>query len=220
MADQKKTTIYLIRHAQTIGNAEGILQGQTMGGQLSKHGMHQAEALGTWAKTKRIDAVYSSPLSRALQTAAIAFPSKKPIMMDELMEQDVGILSGKTVHDAFEFLHKMGVSRAQASERSIDYYLLRYGNDFGGESEKDVSSRGMAALQKIAKDNPGKTVAVVSHGNFNKCVICTIQGLEFSYDQLTSMHQENTGINTITFAGGSQTVGAINDTSHLDLVIK
>jgi len=213
-----KTTIYLIRHAETIGNAEGIIQGQTMGGKLSKHGLRQAGALARWAATAKISAVYSSSLSRAVETAKIAFPTIEPTQMDELMEQDAGELSGKTTEEAFKIFHNMHLSKAQEPERTIDYYLLRYGHELSGESAKDVAVRGMRALEGIAKANAGKSAAVVSHGNLIKCVLCTINGLEISYDNFKWLVLENTGITTIEFRSDGPSVVAINDTRHQDFV--
>ena len=211
-----KTTIYIIRHAETVGNAEGIIQGQTIGGKLSKHGLHQAEALGKRAKQNKIDAVYSSPLSRAIETAKIAFPNAAIIQKDELMEQDAGEMSSKTIAEAFKIFHKMHLSGAREPERTIDYYLLRYGHEIGGESERDVQERGMKALNGIAKANGGKSVAVVSHGNLIKCVLCAILGTPPSYENFRNMVQENCCINIIEFGAQGPSVVAINDTSHLD----
>jgi probable phosphoglycerate mutase len=213
-----KTTIYLIRHAETIGNAEGIIQGQTMGGTLSKHGTRQAQALGRWAAAKDVSPVYSSPLSRAAATAKIAFPNATIIEKDGLMEQDAGELSGKTIEEAFRIFHKMNLSGAREPERTIDYFLLRYGHELSGESAKDVAERGMKALGEIAKVNAGKSVAVVSHGNLNKCVLCAITGYALSYENFKKMVQGNCCINTIEFGSDGPSVVAINDTRHLDSV--
>jgi len=213
-------TIYLIRHAETVGNAEHIIQGQTMGGELSKHGTRQAQALAEWAKKNKIDAVYCSPLSRAVETSRVAFPNFEPKEMDELMEQDAGELSGKTTEEAFKIFHKMNVSGAREPERTIDYYLLHYGHELSGESAKDVSERAMKALGKIVQENAGKTVAVVSHGNLIKCVLCAITGDALSYDNFKKMIQNNCCINTIEFGSEGPSVVAINDTSHLDSVAR
>jgi probable phosphoglycerate mutase len=210
-----KTTIYLIRHAETVGNAEGIIQGQTVGGKLSKHGTRQAEELGKWALQNGIDAVYSSSLSRAIDTAAIAFPNIEQKQMDELMEQDAGELSGKTIEEAFKIFHKMNLSKARAPERTIDYYLLRYGHELGGESSKDVAERGMKALRQVAKANAGKTVAIISHGNLIKCVLCEIAGIPLSYDNFKKMILGNCCINIITHSEEGFAAESTNGTDHL-----
>jgi len=214
------TTIHLIRHAETVGNAEHIIQGQTMGGKLSKHGERQAQALCEWAGKNSIDAIYCSSLSRAVETSRIAFPNLEAKQMDELMEQDAGELSGKTTEEAFKIFHKMNLSGAREPERTIDYYLLRYGHELSGESSKDVQERGMKALEEIVKANPGKTVAVVSHGNLNKCVLCAITGYELSYENFKKMIQNNCCVNTIEFGPDGPSVVAINDTDHLVSVVR
>jgi len=211
-----KTIIYLIRHAETVGNAEGIIQGQTIGGKLSKHGIRQAWALGKWAEKNKIDVVYSSTLSRAVETAKIAFPNAQLRQMDGLMEQDAGELSAKTVEEAFKTFHKMHLSGAQEPEHVIDYYLLRYGHELGGESAKDVQERGMKALEEIAKANEGKSVAVVAHGNLIKCILCEILGTPLSHENFRKMIQENCGINTITYSQEDGfAVESINYAGHL-----
>jgi len=214
------TTVYLIRHAETVGNAEHIIQGQTVGGVLSKHGEKQAQALGKWSAGKNISAVYSSSLSRARETTKIAFPKAEPVFLDDLMEQDAGELSGKTSEEAFKIFHKMNLSGAREPERTIDYYLLRYGHELSGESAKDVQERGMKALGEIAKANTGKTVAVVSHGNLIKCVLCAITGDALSYDNFKKMIQNNCCVNTIEFEVEGPSVVAINDTDHLVSVVR
>jgi len=212
------TIIHLIRHAETVGNAENIIQGQTVGGKLSKHGERQAQELAKWAATKDIAAVYSSPLSRAVETAKIAFPSFEAKQMDGLMEQDAGELSGKTTQEAFKIFHSMHLSKAQEPERTIDYYLLRYGHELAGEATADVRERGMKAIEEIARANVGSEVAVVSHGNLIKCVLCAINGTEVSYENLKNLVLENCCINTVEFCPGGPSVVAINDTRHLDFV--
>jgi uncharacterized phosphatase len=104
--------IYLCRHGQSVANAEGTLAGH-LDSPLNETGREQAKELGELAKKSglKFDHVYTSPLSRARETAEIIAritTSPLPKDMDELIERDFGILTGKRYSEiddyATEFL--------------------------------------------------------------------------------------------------------------------
>ena len=79
-----------VRHQQAQICLHALNGGNPAG--ADQQGARQAEALGKWAAAKGMPVVYSSPLSRAIETAKIAFPKAAIIEMDGLMEQDAGEL--------------------------------------------------------------------------------------------------------------------------------
>lgn len=92
---------YFVRHGESESNADGRIQGHH-DSSLSNIGLDHAEAAGTWFSGKKIDAILTSPLSRARQTAgAIArhAGTGEPEPLPELMELDTGILSGTRLAD-------------------------------------------------------------------------------------------------------------------------
>ncbi len=154
-----QTIIYLVRHG-SYENPKGILHGRLPGFPLSKEGKFQVHNLATFLKNKAITAVYSSPLTRAYETAAIiAAPHKVKVQTDKRLLDIKTPLQGKPL----SYLH------------SINFRLYRH--EFikaGGEKLSDVFKRMDLFLKDILKQYPGKTIVVVSHGD-------PIQSIAFKY---------------------------------------
>lgn len=97
-----KLHLYLVRHCESLGNRENIFQGQ-LDLDISDTGEKQLALLALRFRNIPIDAVYSSPLKRAYKTAeAVDLYHSLPIIkLPELMEVDVGALSGMKLDKAF-----------------------------------------------------------------------------------------------------------------------
>jgi len=210
------TTIFLIRHAETEGNLARICQGQTIGGKLSKKGRQHARKLRKWIGEEGIEIVYCSPLSRAVETARIVFGNKKIITEPLLIEQHFGRLSKKTPEQIFEILAKDGfVLPGMKKQEKQPWMLLRHSSKYGGETEEAVFSRGREAIIKTAKKHPGKKVALIAHGRFNKIVLCKLLGFDFDSAEYGKILQENTCVNIIRVKGKKAKVICMNQTGHL-----
>ena len=87
--------IYIIRHGQTELNNRSALQGRS-DHPLNETGIAQAEAAAKrlWERGIAFDRVFSSPLTRAIQTARIVAPGLKPVVDDRLIEMDYGPFEG------------------------------------------------------------------------------------------------------------------------------
>ena len=87
--------LYIIRHGESAYNAEHRIQGQ-LDPPLSPLGIRQAEALAHWARGESFDALYSSPLARAADTAGrlAAAIGLTPIFDDRLRELNAGVFQG------------------------------------------------------------------------------------------------------------------------------
>ena len=98
----KKLHLYLVRHCESLGNRDNIFQGQ-LDLDISATGEKQLALLALRFRNIPIDAVYSSPLKRAYKTAeAVDLYHSLPIIkLPELMEVDVGALSGMKLDKAF-----------------------------------------------------------------------------------------------------------------------
>src|SRR5215472_1133491 len=135
------TTLLLVRHGETDWNAGGRLQGHT-DRPLSDFGRRQAQRLAEELEDERLEAIYSSDLSRARETAEIA--GKRlglTVELDpDLREKDWGTWEGLTA-----------VERDRV--------------EFVGESTEEHQERILRALQRIAERHPdGGRVLVVTHG--------------------------------------------------------
>lgn len=155
--------LILLRHGETEWNKTGRLQGQ-LDTQLNEAGLEQAKTVAKllwyFKIVDKVDAVVSSDLSRASQTAdfiAEYCPSAQRLQDPGLREIHAGILEGK-------FLTEIAEERKALTGawQSGDYDACYP----GGESVNDAMKRGVAALQRAA--GLGETVVVVAHGGLIK----------------------------------------------------
>jgi broad specificity phosphatase PhoE len=139
------TTILLVRHGETDWNREGRFQGHA-DPPLNELGRQQARQLAEQLAPMPIDAVYSSDLKRARETAEIVAARKGLTVTVErgLREIDVGSWSGLT--------------RAEIEER------FPGARHHDGETREAHLARIVAAAERIARDHPGERVLIVSHG--------------------------------------------------------
>lgn len=147
--------LYLVRHGQSLSNAEGRIQGQ-LDVRLSPFGERQSLALAAAFRSLPIDAVYASPLARAMQTAApIADALGLPVQTDDrLKEINAGVFQG-VLWSEIE-AHSPDLA-AKWREQDPDFVIP------GGESRRMLGIRGRAALEAI-RASEHRQVVVVSHG--------------------------------------------------------
>src|SRR5262249_21318462 len=149
------TRLFLVRHGATDLSAEDRFSGAE-GVELSEAGRAQAARLGERLRPEGIGAVYSSPLSRAMETARIVSTgwSTTPVPVDGLREVSHG--------------HWEGLQRKEVEERFAAEYAMWEEDPFtcapsGGESGVEVLARALPALRKIIDEHAGSKVLVVSH---------------------------------------------------------
>ncbi|MEN8184178.1 MAG: histidine phosphatase family protein [Myxococcota bacterium] len=158
-----KTEFVLIRHAQSVWNAEGRWQGQG-DPPLSRQGREQAQTLARQVIDESPALLVASDLARARETAEIVGRSLGlPVELEgRLRELDVGDWSG---------LHHAEVARrwpdALARFRAGDPEV-QVG---GGESRRELRARALAALECWAERAPGGCVAVVTHGGLLRTLL-------------------------------------------------
>jgi len=93
--------LYVARHGETLSNIERRLTGKDNDSSLTEKGIEQAKRLGKSLEHIIFDAVYSSPLNRAIDTANIAFGNKYKIYIDDrLAEIGLGVMDGMTYDEA------------------------------------------------------------------------------------------------------------------------
>jgi uncharacterized phosphatase len=152
--------IALIRHGQTDWNLAARMQGRT-DIPLNETGREQALVAASVLENEPWDAVVSSPLGRARETAEIiARALGVPIggSYDELIEQDFGAAEGTLV--------------AELATRWPE-------RDFADkEPDEEVGPRGIRGLERIALDHPGARVLAVAHGTLIRHTLAAISGHE------------------------------------------
>jgi broad specificity phosphatase PhoE len=146
-------TVHLIRHGQSEWNASRRLQGQA-DPPLSPLGQSQAVDLASSLLGVPLDAVLSSDLQRAMDTALILGASRGLAVHSEpaLREQSLGVLEG------------MGVDEALALVSDLDWTDPDMSVE-GGESLREVATRLGPLLRAISAGRHGQSVALVSHGD-------------------------------------------------------
>ena len=166
------TEIYLIRHTQAEGNLYRVMQGHWDSG-VTELGLQQIELLAERFQHVHIDAVYASDLYRAYLTAtAISRWHNLPIQKEPLLREiHLGPWETKFFADlAYEQPEKM---RDFISDQ--EHWQLE-----GAETYRQVRDRAYPALERIARENEGKAVAVVSHGVTIRCMLSRITGLSLN----------------------------------------
>ena len=159
--------IYLLRHAQSVANTKGILAGQDDSVELSKVGFKQAESLVSYLSAIKFSKVYSSPLTRCIQTIApfMEKNSKIDFQIDNrVIEMNYGKWSGQ----------KLAVLSKDSKWKSVQ------NNPAGftfpqGESFKSMRRRIDLALANLKKEKG--PILVVTHGDIIKMAITSSLGL-------------------------------------------
>ncbi len=186
--------ILLIRHGETDYNKEHRVQGQ-LNSSLTPEGIQQAKDVAEYlAENYTIDAIYSSDLDRAVNTAKpLAQRLELPIhTTKDLRELHLGLWQGLLYPDAEKRFPET------ARKRKVDPGNTRYEE---GESYWDLMHRSTAAIDRIAKENDGKTVAVYSHGGTIRALICAWMGLPVE-EIFTVPAIPNTAVNVLTYDNG------------------
>ena len=199
------TSIYLVRHGETAWNREEIFRGRT-DVPLNETGMKQAELAGQYFKRMEIHAIYSSPLSRAWQTAQKI--SQIYQLKVELLEGIIDISFGNWEGHPHQEIRKMDSETYRQWVESPHLVKL-----LGGESLDDVKKRAMAALEEVIRKHPQKAVVLVSHRVVCKVLICAILGIDNSH--FWQIAQDATAINLIQYKNGKYILSLMNETCHL-----
>jgi broad specificity phosphatase PhoE len=201
--------LYLIRHGATANNRARPprLQGRGIDAELSPEGREQARLTAEFLVPCPLDALYSSPLLRARQTAQpIAERHRLPVqIVPELAEVHIGRWEGMT----WEQVEREYPSEYQAfiSDAGVHPYL-------GGESLEDVRARAVPALVRLLEENIGKTIAIVAHNVVNRVYLAHLMELPLSLYR--AIPQDNCGLTLLRHRHSRTRIITINGTFHLD----
>jgi alpha-ribazole phosphatase len=199
------TRVYLIRHAETTWNAERRLQG-TLDAPLSERGRRQVTALTAVLRAVPLVALYSSPLSRARDTAEPigAACGLRVQLIDELREMDQGEWEGRLVDDVVA----ADGQRVQAWWDAPHEVQVP-----GGESLRQVADRAVHAFHERAARHRGQAIAMVAHGGVNKVILLAALGAPLAHH--FRIRQGNGCINLIEVDDATARVVLLNETEHL-----
>lgn len=199
--------IRLARHGESEGNFAGSLQGSRFDTPLSARGRRQAEALAIRLADEGIDAVWSSPMVRARETAGIvAAPHGVSVSVDaDLVEFDWGVWSGRPFDGALE----QEVSSVRARWRAGETDLA----PSGGESPARAGIRAERFLARLETAG-ARAPLVVAHGRFNRILMALLLGRPLS--RMDEIRQRNGSLSVFEREGAAPaTPVLLDDVSHI-----
>lgn len=187
------TDLTLVRHGETGWHAEHRYAG-TSDIALTERGRQQAERLAGWAEQAGLDAVWTSPLVRASDTAdAVARATGLRARTDErLTELDYGEAEGLT---GAEMTERFGGVRQAFEQDPVAHHLP------GGEDPRHAVERMTACLTAITGEHPDGRVLLVGHGTINRLVLCHLLGLPLRHYRRHFPVVRNCGLTTIRWDG-------------------
>lgn len=206
-----KTTILLIRHGETEWNTLGKFQGCTDIA-LSEAGIKQAELLKN-RLNGNFDYIYTSPLSRAFETAKIlaSQTNKEVTIATEIREINFGEWEGLTIHEIEKNYPE--IFKAWRTDKKESYIC-------GGDSSiHNAADRAKKCILDIVSKHKGKKIAIVAHGGIIKAGLIGV--FEWDMTMYHKMALGNTCINTLTFNEELKpALVGLNDTNHLKCEVK
>jgi len=197
--------VILVRHGETDWNRKEVFRGR-IDVALNQNGRKQAQALAEATREFHIDAIYSSPLSRSLETAeAVA---------------GIHCMSVKLADGFIDFHYGdwQGLEHREVEKNFPDLYREWHESPHlvqipGGENLYDVSRRSLEELERLSVKCEGQTIMIASHRVVNKVLLCAVMGLDNSH--FWDLRQSNCCLNIFEFSKDRCIIHLLNDTCHL-----
>lgn len=199
----------LVRHGESTWNGLGRYQGR-LDSELSSLGWRQSQALASALRATDLQAIYSSPLERAVTTAgAIAEGRGLEVTVEpDLVEIDHGAWSG--------------LDREEVTRRYPELYRLWREEPTRapmpeGETIVQVSERVVAAVGRLVAAHPQQTLLLCTHDAALRALVCSLMGM--SLDRIWWLRLDSGSLSTVEFEGPEPRVIQLNDTCHLADVV-
>ena len=200
----------MIRHAVNDFVKTGKLAGWTPDVHLNEDGQAQAVALGQRLANVKIDAIYSSPLERTVETAQ-AVIQHHPDLQLELLES-----VGEVRYGAWQ-----GEEISKLAQRKLWRVVQAFPSRVrfpDGESMREAQMRAINALESLTVKHPGQRVAVASHSALIKMIVAHYLGLHLDLFQRIEISPASLTI--IYMASSRPTIVQVNETNYLPLPSK
>ncbi|MFZ2738857.1 MAG: histidine phosphatase family protein [Burkholderiaceae bacterium] len=204
------TRIIAIRHGETAWNADTRIQGH-LDIPLNPTGRWQAQQLAKSLSAETLDAIYSSDLSRAFETASAIsqnhpeLAGREPTQLPALRERCFGAFEGQTWSE----VETQWPEQAQRwHSRDIDF------SPEGGETLVELHSRIESAVDSIAQQHPGQQIALVAHGGVMDVLYRLATRLDLQAPRTWALG--NTAVNRLLWSPEGLSLVGWSDTRHLD----
>lgn len=196
--------LWLIRHGETLGNEKKWIQGH-IDEPLSEIGRQQARLLAKRLATIPFHGVYSSPLSRAYETAQIIFGERQVTIdtMDDLIEIDMGNWESQSFFEMFT-VESFGKRRIFGQDRDLVG---------GAETISALLQRGLRVVKRILTQHQEGNIALVSHSAFLTALVTAQLRLNDRYE-LAPLLIGNASLSILEYRHGRWLLSLLNDQSH------
>lgn len=195
--------LYLIRHGEVDTRYHKVFGGSRIDMELSEQGHAQAKRMAEYIHTEKLDAIYTSPMTRARQTAAPLLeklPHHEPRVIEGLREVDFGVWTGLTWDGV---LQKYGVSAFDWLDQLHAAAIPE------AESAAEFRARVDPSIQQIIKAHPGEQVAVVCHGGVVRMILSLLldiplplmgrMQIEYGSVSIVNLHAHKTELQLLNF---------------------
>lgn len=202
----EETKLYLVRHGETEWNAVGKFQGHS-DVPLSDLGRQQAKKLALRLGSTKIDAFYSSDLSRAMETATIIAKEhhSQVSYLPDLREINFGKWEGLTYD---EISQNYGQLSTHWRSNPVDTQIPN------GEKLQDVAIRCQRAINEIINGHAGETVLVATHGGVIRVIVANVLGCDLNH--FWKLRLDNVSLTIISFCQEQKAILELyNDICHL-----
>ncbi len=202
--------VYVVRHGQTAWNLEEVFRGR-MDIPLDETGKKEVHLAGEAIKDETLHAIYSSPLSRSMETAEniAKFHNIEVTPLEAIIDISYGEWEG--------------VSLAEVQKKYPDLYdlWLKAPHKVAfpkGESLEAVRVRTMGAIENLLEKHRNENIALVAHRVPNKVICCSLIGIDIS--NFWRIQQDTASTNLFKYKDGQWIISYLNDTSYLKVLGK
>ena len=202
--------VYVVRHGQTAWNLEEVFRGR-MDIPLDETGKKEVHLAGEALKDETLHAIYSSPLSRSMETAEniAKFQNVEVTPLEAIIDISYGEWEG--------------VSRVEVQKKYPDLYDLWLEAPHKvtfpkGESLEAVRVRTMGAIENLLEKHKNENIALVAHRVPNKVICCSLVGIDNS--NFWRLQQDTASTNLFKYKDGQWIISYLNDTSYLKVLGK
>lgn len=202
--------IIFVRHGETEWNKNKKFRGQ-IDVKLNSRGIEQAKAVAKVLLNSKIDAIYSSPLSRATKTAKIIANdhSKDVKVVNGFIDINFGKWQGLSKNEVIEKYNKI------YNDWCKNPHKVKF---IDGECLDDVKKRAISALNILLQKHIDETIVIVSHRVVLKVLICALLGLDNSH--FWRIKQDICAVTTFEYLDNKFILTLLNDTCHLKEIMK
>ena len=202
------TVFLLIRHGENDWVKKHRLAGWLPGVHLNEHGRQQAKAASLRLATQKVHALYSSPVTRCIETAEyLADQFKLPIICrEEFGEVRYGSWEGKKIK---------GLAK-KPKWQVVQFFPSRMRFP-GGEALREVQFRAIQGLEQLGEQHKAETVIVVSHADVIKLILAHYLGVHIDLFQRISVSPASVSVLHLSNRGPVR-VARVNDDGPLELI--